>query len=153
MWFWRKGGDNDSASAVRDWLSEEEWQAAIAQVQKRPLDFNGRERRDDQRIETITRCLLRVERRGGVLGMLLVRTRNLSSTGMCVVHGGRVPRHCKATIVIQTEDGRGIITTGKTRWCKRIAGDTLAHEIGVEFDAPIDVSAFVPGEARDASAA
>ena len=152
MWFWRKAPDGHAIDTVRDWLSEDEWQQALQEVRRRPMDLTGRERRDAARFDAITRCLLRVERRGSVLGMLLVRSRNLSSTGMCVIHGGRVPRRCVATVVIQGADGRGVITSGRTIWCKRVPGEKpVAHEIGIAFDAAIDVSAFVPSENADAA--
>lgn len=148
MQFWRKTPKPEDVETFRDWLSQEQWQDAVREIQKRSLDLNGRERRDPHapRHQAITRCLLRVERRGSVLGMLLVRSRNISSTGMCVVHGGRVPRRAKATIVIEAGEKTGLITTGRIVWCKPIKGARpLAHEIGIEFDAPIDVSAFIPG--------
>lgn len=154
LFFWRQPGEtaeSTASDAVRDWLSEDEWQAAVQQIAKRPIDFNGPERRskDTPRHAVIRRCLLRVERRGEVLGMLLVRSRNLSSTGMCVLHGGRVPRHSKATVIIEA-DGQAGVTTGTIIWCKRAKGVAAraVHEIGVQFDAQIDVSAFVGAEER-----
>lgn len=146
-WFWRQAERPDDV--VRDWLSEAEWQEAVDRIRKRPMNLNGEERRDDRapRHETIRRCLLRVERpRKGVLGMLVVRTRNVSATGMCVVHGGHVPKRATATIVIEVADGSGLVTTGKIVWCRRIKElSTGAHEIGIHFDQPIDVSPFIGG--------
>lgn len=151
MWFWPWSKKQAQLDTFRDWLSEDEWQEAIRQVSRRPLDFNGPERRAPEapRFQAIHRCLLRVERRGQVLGVLLVRTRNLSSTGACVIHGGRIPRRAKATVVIQSSDGNGLITTGRVVWCKRVpAQKPAAHEIGIQFDEPVDVSGFAqPGSA------
>lgn len=157
MWFWPWPKREAELDTFRDWLSEDEWQAALEQVRKRPLDFNGRDRRagDSPRHELIQRCLVRVERRGRVLGMLLVRTRNLSASGACVLHGGRVPRGAKATLVIQAPDGTGVMTTGRIAWCRRAPGEQpRAHEIGIAFDEPIEVGAFVEragGEPEPAS--
>jgi hypothetical protein len=151
LWSWFR--PQPAVDTLRDWLSEDEWQAAVAEARKRPMDFNGRERRDRgaRRYQTIRRCLLRVERRGQVLGMLLVRTRNISATGACVIHGGRVPRHATATVVVQTGDGEGVITTGRVAWCKRLRGaGERAHEIGIAFDAPIDASCFADPAAEAA---
>lgn len=147
MWFWRKKQGPEKLETYRDWLSEAEWQEAVERIRHRPMNFNGGERRDDRspRYETIQRCLLRVERpRKGVLGMLLVRTRNISSTGMCVVHGGNVPRRCRATIVLESAGGGGLITEGTVVWCRKVRGcDAPAHEIGIQFDQPVDVSGFI----------
>lgn len=154
MQLWRKTPDPSGVETLRDWLSEQQWQAAVKQIEKRTIDLNGPERRDRRapRHQAIARCLLRVERRGSVLGMLLVRSRNLSSTGMCVVHGGRIPRRARATVVLEADDKTGLITTGTIVWCKAVRGvRPLAHEIGIQFDAPVDVSAFIDGANTDES--
>ncbi len=158
MWFWRKRRGPEGVDTFRDWLSEAEWQEALARIRHRPMKLSGEERRDGRspRYETIQRCLLRLERPGkGVLGMLLVRTRNISATGMCVVHGGNVPRRCVATVVVEVGGGSGLITRGKVVWCRKVRGcGVSAHEIGIAFDEPIDVRGLAPvDEADDARAA
>lgn len=155
MRLWRKQPALEDVETFRDWLSEEEWQQAVEQIRKRAMDFNGPERRDQdtRRHQAITRCLLRVERRGQVLGILLVRSRNLSRHGMCVVHGGRLPRRAQATIVIEADDGTGVITSGQVAWCKAVKGvRPVVHEIGLEFDEPIDVDRFVDARRSHISA-
>ena len=67
--------------------------------------------------------------------------RNLSRWGAALVHGRYIHPDTKCEILIQAENGTWQKQTGIVRHSRHIQG--TIHEIGVEFDEPLDLSEFV----------
>ncbi len=67
--------------------------------------------------------------------------RNISCTGMSLLHGKFVYGGTNCVIGLQALDGQVVPTHGKVIWCRLITG--RVHELGIRFDEPIDVGEFV----------
>jgi hypothetical protein len=76
--------------------------------------------------------------------------RNLSDHGMAVLHGAFIYPNSKAMIRFELPGGQKLSIMGTIRRCNFISGKT--HDVGVEFDKPIDASIFYePGAADEAA--
>ena len=86
---------------------------------------------------------------GGSVGAYLVLTRNLSSGGLAMIHGGYLHPGTKCRMMLATVHGQNVVIGGRVRRCRHIKGNL--HEIGVEFNAPVIPEEFVPPELLSAS--
>jgi len=71
--------------------------------------------------------------------------RNLSDHGLAVLHGAFIYPGSKAMIRFQTTDGESMSVMGTVRRCNFVGGKT--HDVGVEFDNPIDAGVFYESDA------
>ena len=67
--------------------------------------------------------------------------RNISCTGISLLHGKFVYGGTNCVVGLVALDAQVVPTRGKVIWCRLITG--RVHELGVQFDEPIDVSEFV----------
>jgi len=74
----------------------------------------------------------------------IVRPRNLSESGIGVLHGGFVHPHTRCVIALRRLDGPPVTLEGQTVRCRHVAG--CIHEIGIQFDQPIDLAGYLPIE-------
>lgn len=86
---------------------------------------------------------------GGSVGAYLVLTRNLSSGGLALIHGGYLHPGTKCRMMLATIHGQNVVIGGRVRRCRHIKGSL--HEIGVEFNAPVIPEEFVPSELLSAT--
>lgn len=73
--------------------------------------------------------------------------RDLSEGGLCFFYGVFVYPETPCTPRLVTVDGEQVLVPSKTVRCSHIKG--RIHEIGVRFNAPIDVSMFVSEAAAE----
>ena len=73
--------------------------------------------------------------------------RNLSRTGISLLHGKMVYPGIACVVGLRATDGQTVPVHGKVIWCRYVTG--RVHEHGVEFTDPIDLPEFV----RDAEPA
>lgn len=85
---------------------------------------------------------------GGVETRCLVTARNLSVGGLGFLHGGFLYDGTRCQLHVPTIYGDRRTLTGAVRSCRHISGNI--HEVGVQFDEPIDPYEFL--EAGDAPA-
>lgn len=71
----------------------------------------------------------------------LVRPRNIAAGGAAVLHGGFIHFKTRCTIALRNLEGKHVMQTGIVRHASLIKGHI--HEIGIQFDEPVDVSQFV----------
>lgn len=122
---------------------------------------NGRARDDDRRHEQRLRysqqALLFVQIRhpGGTAGNYLVRTRNLSRTGIGFLHGSFIYNGTPCTVALRSVDKAIVAVEGRVVRCHHVRGHV--HEIGVHFDKPIRLKQFLgreaPAETEDSHSA
>jgi len=67
--------------------------------------------------------------------------RNISRTGLSLLHGKFVYGGTNCVVGLPALDGQVIPARGRVIWCRLIAG--RVHELGIRFDEPIDVGEFV----------
>jgi hypothetical protein len=140
-----QGGDRDGLDTLAHWLSEPQWRAAVDRIKQRARAYDGHDRRNRRqpRIDIISRCLIRLENPGRSPGIYIVRSRNISERGLCVIHATGINPWKRVTVAIETPSGNGVIVNGAVAWCQRIPGpEPSAYEVGIEFDTPIDVTRF-----------
>jgi CheY-like chemotaxis protein len=118
-------------------------------AKSRPSDQN---RRTDERLRFTEQALLFVHIRhpGGTDGNYLVRTRNLSRTGIGFFHGSFVYSGTPCTIALRSVDKVIVAIEGKVVRCNHVRGHI--HEIGVHFEKPIRLRQFL-GQSAPADAA
>jgi len=73
-------------------------------------------------------------------------TRNLSATGISVLHGGFVYQDSECELMLRTVDGERVKIPGTVVHCRLVKG--RVHELGVRFDDQIDPSCFVGDDAK-----
>lgn len=111
------------------------------------------DRRHEQRLRFSQQALLFVQIRhpGGTSGNYLVRTRNLSRTGIGFLHGSFVYSGTPCTVALRSVDKVIIAVEGRVVRCNHVRGHV--HEIGVHFDKPIRLKQFLgvaaPPETED----
>lgn len=77
----------------------------------------------------------------GSAARIQVACRNLSCGGMSILHSAYLHQDCKCVAVLQAPDGELLVVRGRIAHCKHLRG--VVHEIGVQFDNPIDIHEFV----------
>lgn len=85
-----------------------------------------------------------VEHPGGGVGSYYICTRNLTSEGVGVVHGGYLHRGTRCKVLLPTIWGGEEPIRGRVSWCRLLSG--MIHEAGIHFDSPIDLWRFLEGE-------
>ncbi|MCC6661845.1 MAG: response regulator [Phycisphaerales bacterium] len=84
---------------------------------------------------------MRVTHADGSVTPLMVACRNISRGGMSVVHCGFVHAGSRCTVAVSQPQGPPLVLGGRVARCS-FRGHRV-HEIGVKFDAPIDVRKVV----------
>jgi len=77
----------------------------------------------------------------------LLAPRNLSRTGVSVIHGKMIYAGTACAVGLRAMDGQIVPVHGTVIWCRFVSG--RAHEHGVEFADPIDLQEFLPGTEPD----
>jgi CheY-like chemotaxis protein len=73
-----------------------------------------------------------------------VAARNLSRLGMGAIVGQFIYPRSKCTVKLHSPHGREQDAPGRVVRCRYLVGSGSLHEIGVEFDRPLDVAVFAP---------
>ncbi len=84
---------------------------------------------------------LRLRHPGGSLATIRVACRNLSRTGMSVLHGAYVHPGTACTVLVPHPGPGAAPLEGRVVRCTHRSG--LIHEVGIRFDRPIDVRRFI----------
>ena len=133
-------------NTLRQTLGADEWQQALETAKaQRSSCAPDMDRRDTQqtRHQAVRRCLLRVDRGEAAPGIYVVRSSDISSGGLRLIHGGPIDPDTICCVIIESEQGQSIAAGGVVAWCNPI-GDTdpPAYELGVRFYTPIDADIF-----------
>ncbi len=136
-------------NTLRQTLTPDEWRQALENAKaQRASGAPGApdlDRRDpaQPRHQAVRRCLLRVDRGETAPGIYVVRSSDISSGGLRLIHGGAIKKDTVCCVIIETEQGRSLAAGGTVAWCKPINDtDPPAYELGIRFYAPIDAGLF-----------
>ena len=77
----------------------------------------------------------------GVSGKCTVLMRNLSAAGCSFLHSIFIYPQTQCHVELRTVDGELTMTPGVIKRCSHVSG--WIHEIGVQFNKPIDVEGFI----------
>lgn len=114
-------------------LALEEREASEGRAQERKAERWSYHRPDG--------LVLRIQQPGGDPMDFLVRPRNLSTGGLGFLHGGFVYPGSVCIVTLVSHDGLNVVARGKVVRCACVTG--RIHDIGVQFDAPIEIDDFV----------
>lgn len=90
---------------------------------------------------TNNEAMITLKSDGGSEAKLAVLARNLSQWGIALVHGRYVHPNSRCVVTIPAKTGMMYDALGTVRHIRHIQG--TIHELGVQFDEPIDLSEFV----------
>lgn len=68
--------------------------------------------------------------------------RNISRSGIALLHGKFVYNGTACVMGLEAGDGQIVPVRGQVAWCRLIEG--RIHEMGIAFDEPIDLDDFMP---------
>ncbi len=107
---------------------------------------SGANRRKDTRQPLPEQLIVRlqIKQPGGTEQCFIVPTRNLSNTGISILHGGFVHEHTCCEIQIYDGEKPLVRIPAKVVYCRYLR--KTAHEIGLRFDKPIDAEAVMKCE-------
>jgi PilZ domain len=92
------------------------------------------------------RCLIRMGNNTDNHGTYLVRLRDISTTGLGFNSAQTFAPGTRCTIALQDHEGHGLVCAAGIVWCKQI--DEQLHDVGIQFDQPIDAARFAAGTAE-----
>ncbi|MHC4825355.1 MAG: PilZ domain-containing protein [Planctomycetota bacterium] len=139
-------GKASSSTNVQDILRLKPQEAAeiLEAIDAKTKDSVARERRKWPRVpyRAAPRVAVIIEsERVGKRTYALI-PRNISRVGMSLLHGKFVYDGTPCVAGLKALDGQLVPVRGKVTWCRLITG--RIHEIGVQFEEPIDLDDFVP---------
>lgn len=114
----------------------------LAQGNALPTAQTSKERRLNDRVPYLSAAGLFVQMRhpGGSVVNYLVRTRNLSPTGIAFLHGSFVYNGTSCVLALHDRNGKMVGVEGKVVRCKHVRGHV--HDIGVRFGRTLDLQRF-----------
>lgn len=86
--------------------------------------------------------MIRLGDNTGDHGVYLVRLRDISASGLGFNSAMPFVSKTRCTIALQAQDGHGLVCAGRVVWCKH--EDQGLHNVGIQFDRPIDPTRFSP---------
>lgn len=130
-------------------LDPQERQVLLAALDENAEEARFANLRADQRVrfEMPSGVVTKIYQPGGSPITYLIHPRNLSRTGMSFLHGTYVYDHSRVQVHLRTIKDQTAVVTGSVVWCRHVRG--RVHEIGVSFNHPIVLSAFVKELPRD----
>lgn len=81
---------------------------------------------------------------GGGTTPMIVTSRNLSTSGIGILSEGFLHRGSKCVVALTALDGQSRSVPGTVVHCRHIRG--RVHEVGIQFDAAIDIALFLKPE-------
>jgi hypothetical protein len=139
-------GKASSSTNVQDilWLKPQEAAAILRAIEARTKDAVGQERRKSPRVpyRATPRVAVIIESEELGKRTFALIPRNISRTGMSLLHGKFVCDGTPCVAGLKALDGQLVPVRGKVTSCRLIAG--RIHEIGIQFEEPIDLDDFVP---------
>ena len=157
----------DHPESARLWIGRRRWDALLADLRHDTSAPNATPggasdatgHRHHARHAVPLRCILRLAPPDLVTahgphpdaspahGTYLVHARNLGRGGLNFVHDRPLNPGTRATLALQPTRGPGRVLPAAVAWCRPVARDgddaTLFH-IGLKFDRPLVVGAFLP---------
>lgn len=127
-------------------LSDAQWRKLADTLRKNTTHQATVEKRRHDRVEFVGRIGIALKYSEHTWQKYVVFTRDISPTGLRFVHGGYLHVGAECRIVLATRTREVLCVDGVVKRCQYLQ-DRL-HDVGVEFDAPIDIDCFVTDPAR-----
>lgn len=129
---------NDYMDALR--ISEAERESIFRELERADLTHPDIANRHDERYPYFVREGLIFEIEGATT-RFVVRPRDISGGGVSFLHGSFLHPGRACVMALKTIDGEHVLVTGRTVRCRCVRG--RIHDVGMQFDKPVDVNNFV----------
>jgi hypothetical protein len=129
---------NDCVDALR--ISDAERQAILKELEDADNADPKSARRNDKRYPYSVRegLILEIE---GATARFIVRPRDISTGGLSFLHGSFLHPGRACVMVLKATDGERVLVSGRIIRCRCFRG--RIHEVGMQFEKPIEVESFV----------
>lgn len=123
-------------------MSDQDHQQLLSELDRGATTV-GRDKRRSKRIpyRGVRGLVLQVTHPGGTTVRFLVKPRNISKSGLSVLHGGFIHPGTPCATPLRNLRGQSTVIRGEVVSCRHIRG--RVHEIGIRFDQMIPVQQFV----------
>jgi hypothetical protein len=123
-------------------VSKRDWPVILAQLERSNGFRGGSEKRKEIRLAYREMLPLPMEliHPGGSRSRFLVRSRNLSRTGLGFLHGGFLYNGTYCVVMLITAESNITPVPGRITRCRHVYGKV--HEVGVRFDKAIDMRPY-----------
>jgi hypothetical protein len=141
-------GKASGSTNVQDILRLKPQEAAeiLEAIEAKTKDAGGKERRKWPRVpyRATPRVAVIIESEELGKRTYALIPRNISRMGISLLHGKFVYDGTPCVTGLKALDGQLVPVRGKVAWCRLITG--RIHEIGIQFEEPIDLDDFVPSD-------
>ena len=118
-------------------LNSDEQSRLLCRLDERSVAGKSAEHRRHTRYEyRAADIAMIVQHPGGGTGRFLVCTRNISSSGLSVIHGGYLHPGTECRLLLARADGSPMAISGEVMHCRHIGGHH--HELGIRFLNEVD---------------
>ncbi|MCP3902641.1 MAG: response regulator [Planctomycetes bacterium] len=130
-------------------MNKREYEEVLSQMEARCGYMPGKDGRIAERFEfPVADIPIKVEHPDGGTASFLVFGRNISRSGMSVLHGGYLHPGSTCHIVLARVKEGPLVVRGEVRHCRLFAGS--CHELGIRFEREIDPSLLVGSAPEEA---
>ncbi len=122
-------------------LSDEQWQALSKKLdQIVPCETS---RRTHKRVSyrKLAQIAVAIQMPDGKWAKYIVRSRDLSPGGIGFIHGAYIHVGSQCRVILKDREGKVVCLEGVVRHCDYLSG--TAHDVGVQFDKPINLRPFL----------
>ncbi|NOT01810.1 MAG: response regulator [Phycisphaerales bacterium] len=124
-------------------MTDEQIQALLDEFDVKSPPGSHERRADERYRYRVSGCVIQVAQPGaGGSVSYSMPTRNLSASGIAVIHGNYVHPKTPCSVQLISSHGSWETVTGKVAACRHVKG--LIHEVGIQFDRRIDVGMYCP---------
>lgn len=121
-------------------LSEEQWSKLSERLDRVDAYQTGQRVHHRVSYRKLAKIAVAIQQPNGNWAKYVVRSRDLSTGGFGFIHGAYVHTDSKCRLIIKNRDGKVVCLEGTVRHCDYLIG--TAHDVGVQFDSPIDIKDF-----------
>ncbi|MEM6551604.1 MAG: PilZ domain-containing protein [Planctomycetota bacterium] len=124
-------------------MSDAEWRALADELDRDATDANFAAQRDHERVpyRNMVRAVCEVDHPGGNRVRFIVRTRDLSASGLGFFHGQYLHTGSRCSILLNCARKGPQALAGTVRRCEHLDGNI--HQIGIQFDQLIEPSDYL----------
>jgi CheY-like chemotaxis protein len=123
-------------------LTKREYEQMLAEMESRCGFLPGKDGRIAERFDfPVADIPLKVEHPDGGTAAFLVFGRNISRSGLSVLHGGYVHPGSVCQVILARSKGSPLVVSGEVRHCRLFAGS--CHELGIRFDREVNPAELV----------
>lgn len=129
-------------------LNNVEQSKLLCRLDQSPADCKGADRRRHKRCEyRAGEIAIMVQHPGGGYGRLLVCTRNISVSGLAIIHGGYLHPGTECRLLLILADGSPRALSAIVMHCRHLGAHH--HEIGLRFLEEIELSEILSEEQKE----